>query len=178
MYRDARKACGMSIEHASFSLNVAPRTLSIYEADERVPPPEVVLEMSKVYKDPSMTKCYCREQCAIGAAYSYAVLNNISLDPTSVAVKLLEEMNEANPILIPFVTSLVNKKTLSDFTQRERELFRDNLLQLMDVQRTMEILLICLGHWMDTSELVALHDQKCRDRGYIKKETAHLRAAQ
>lgn len=67
MYRAARKAAELSIEEASFRLHIAPRTLCKYEAGETVPPPEVVLVMSRLYKIPWLTQHYCREFCAKGA---------------------------------------------------------------------------------------------------------------
>ena len=172
MYRNARKACEFSIEEASFRLHVAPRTLSNYESGESVPPPEVVLEMSRQYAAASMTQQYCRHSCAIGKAYSYVVLDNVNLDPASVGLKLLGELKEAQEVLQQMFSLMVNKNGREDFTDREWEQFSKYLHEFLDVEHNIETMKISLGKWADMSVFVAQHNAKCRDRGYIKKETA------
>jgi transcriptional regulator with XRE-family HTH domain len=173
MYKKARKACGLSIEEASSRVHVAHRTLCVYEAGERTPPPEVVLDMARTYGAPSLTQAYCRESCAIGRAYSYVVLDNVNLDPPSVALKLLGELSEAQAVLQRMLTALVNKNGRDDFTATEWEQFCRDLHEFLDVEHNIETLKISLGSWTDVSELVAQHNRKCVDRGYTtKKETA------
>ena len=172
MYVNARKACGLSREEASYRLHIATRTLCNYEAGDSVPPPEVVLGMSRAYGQPAMTQQYCRRACAIGAAYSYEVLTNVNLDPPTVALKLLSELGEAQAVLHRMLSVIVNKNDPGDFTAREWSQFSEDLHEFLDVEHNIETLKISLGRWTDMSVFVAQHNQKCRDRGYIKKETA------
>ena len=84
MYKTSRKSANLSIEESAFRLHIAPRTLCKYEAGETVPGPEVVLAMSREYGKPEMTLTYCRENCAIGRAYGYEVLNGVDTSLVTV----------------------------------------------------------------------------------------------
>lgn len=170
MYKEARKQAGLSIEEAAFGLHIAPRTLCKYEAGETVPPPEVVLEMSRLYRIPWLTQHYCREHCAIGRAYSYEVLTGVNLDPPSVMLKLVGEMAEAQAVLQRMLELAVNKNRREDFTPEEWAEFTKCLHEFLDVEHNVETLKISLGRWCDVSELISQHNQKCWQRGYIKKE--------
>ncbi|MEW6663037.1 MAG: helix-turn-helix domain-containing protein [Bacillota bacterium] len=170
MYREARKKAGLSIEAAAEKLHLAPRTLINYEHEQSIPPPEVALGMSRLYKVPWLTQHYCRLNCAIGQAYSYEVLNGVSLDPPSVMLKLIGEMAEAMGVLYRMVDLAVNKDGYEDFRKEEWAEFEKCLQEFFDVEHNIETLKISLGQWCDVSELVAVHNQKCHARGYVKKE--------
>jgi transcriptional regulator with XRE-family HTH domain len=177
MYRQARKQASLSIEEASFQLHIAPRTLCKYEAGETVPPPEVVLEMSKVYRIPWLTQHYCREHCAIGQAYSYEVLNGVNLDLASVLLKLVSELAEVQGVLQRMLELAVNKNSREDFSREEWVEFTGHLQEFLDVEHNVECLKISLGRWCDVTELIKAHNQKCWRKGYVKKNAAPARAA-
>jgi len=99
VYKVARKCAGLTVEEAAFRLHVAPRTFSKYEAGENAPPPEVVVAMSREYHAPGLTARYCRENCAIGRAHGYEVLDRVNLDPPSVMLKLVSEMVEVESLI-------------------------------------------------------------------------------
>lgn len=170
MYKEARKRAGLSIEEAAFRLHIGTRTLIKYEAGETIPPPEVVLEMSRLYRVPWMTQHYCREHCAIGRAYSYEVLTGVNLDPASVMLKLVGEMAEAQAVLQRMLELVVNKNRREDFTSSEWNEFTRLLGEFLDVEHNIECLKISLGYWCDVAELIKAHNEKCWQRGYIKKE--------
>ncbi|MGB9904620.1 MAG: helix-turn-helix domain-containing protein [Desulfotomaculales bacterium] len=172
MYKEARKQAGLSIEEASFGLHIAPRTLCKYESGETVPPPEVVLEMNRLYRAPWLTQHYCREHCAIGRAYGYEVLTGVNLDPASVMLKLVSEMAEAQAVLQKMLELTVNKNRREDFTPEEWAEFTRCLQEFLDVEHNVETLKISLGCWCDVAELVAAHNKKCRERGYTKEKAA------
>lgn len=176
MYRGAREAAGLSREEASFRLHIGSRTLSNYESGETTPPPDVALAMSREYRVPWMTQLYCKEHCAIGHAYSYDVLNNINLDPPTVLLKLLGEMKEAEEVLNQMMLITVNKNRREDFTPEEWTQFINCLQEFFDVEHCIETFKISLGRWCDVSELIHNHNQKCWQRGYIKKEKDRLKA--
>lgn len=172
MYRACRKMSNISTEEASNRLNIAPRTLGKYEAEGN-PPPETVLEMSKIYREPWMTQRYCRDNCAIGQAYSYEVLNSVNTDPATVLIKLMTEIREAMPSLEKMMGLLINKNKTEDFTQQERVETEKCLGDWMDVEHTFETLKISLGKWFDFAVLVNRHNLKCQQRGYVNKEKSH-----
>lgn len=170
MYRDARKKMGMSIEEASFQLHISAKTLQNYEHGASTPPPEVVLAMSKLYKEPWMTQLYCKQDCAIGHAYSYDVLDQVNLDIASILLKLVGEMREADEVLGRMLELAVNKNARADYTQAEWDEFTDLLDEFMDVEHAIEILKISLDHWCDVSKLVRKHNNKCVQRGYATQK--------
>lgn len=109
-YREGRKFAGLTIEESAFRFHIAPRTLSKYESGDIVPPPEVVLQMSREYRQPEMTLRYCHENCAIGKAYGYEVLDAVDTNPVTVLAKLMDEMSEAQDMLGRAMGLAINKK--------------------------------------------------------------------
>jgi len=170
MFKSARKATGMSIDEASFRVHVAPRTLVKYEAGETVPPPEVVLGMSRVYRKPEMTQEYCRHNCAIGRVYSYEILNAIDTSLPAVIMKLAVEMEEARQVFNRLLVITVNKQKREDFSSQEWTEFSQIVQEFLDIEHGVEILKIALGRICDVSVLVEQHNQKCWEKGYVKKE--------
>lgn len=68
MIRDAREKAGMSREAAAHELYLGTRTLFNYENHITIAPPEVVLNMQRVYNRPGLTAHYCSSVCPIGQA--------------------------------------------------------------------------------------------------------------
>lgn len=170
MYRVARKAARMSREEAAFRLHVGARTLANYEDGKSVPPPEVVLEMGKVYNNPWLPHRYCRMHCAIGKAYRYAILDNVNLDIASVLLKLVGELEEARAVQDRLMSLAVNKRGRQDFSEEEWREFVRCLHEYLDIEHTIEMLRLALEKWCDVSELVGQHNRKCRDRGYATEQ--------
>lgn len=169
MYKRARNRTGMSREEAAFRLHVAPRTLAYYEAHEKIPPPEVVLKMSEIYREPMLTLRYCR-QCPIGQKYGYVVLDNVNLDPATVLLKLQEEYKEAGNVLDRILQLTINKNRREDFSDEEWQEYMKLNHELWDLEHNIEMHKACLARWCDMAELIEEHNQKCRDRGYVKAE--------
>lgn len=172
MYREARKSVGLSIEEASFRLHVAPRTLCKYEAGDTSPSPEVILGMAREYTQPELTLHYCRQNCAIGKAYGYEVLDAVDTSPVAVLTKLMIELGEARAMLDRVMSLIVNKQTKKCFADDEWMEFKAAVLEFFDVEHNVEVLKLTLGRMCDVSELVEAHNQKCRDNGYVKEKTA------
>lgn len=172
LYKTARKRAGLTIEEAAFRCYISARTLCKYESGENMPPPEVVLAMSRAYGIPWMTQMYCRNSCAIGEAYSYEVLTGVNLDPASVMLKLVGELKEAQGVLNRMLELAVNKNSRSEFAEQEWREFVSCLQEFLDVEHNVETLKISLGSWMDVSELVKMHNRKCIDRGYVDRKKA------
>lgn len=173
MYKEARKSANLTIEEAAFRLHIAPRTLCKYEAGDTVPPPEVVLSMSREYTMPELTLHYCRQHCAIGKAYGYEVLDAIDTSPVTVLAKLMGELEEARGMLDKAMALIINKRTKRCFTEAEWTEFKAAILEFLDVEHNVEVLKLALGRMCDVSELVELHNKKCRQNGYVKEKAAY-----
>jgi len=170
VYRIARKAARLSREEAAFRLHVGARTLANYEDGKSVPPPEVVLEMGRVYNNRWLPHRYCRMYCAIGRAYRYAILDNVNLDIPSVLLKLVTELEEFRAVQQRLISLAVNKRGRQDFSDEEWREFTRCLQKCLDLEHTIETLRLALEQWCDGSELVSQHNRKCRDRGYVTEQ--------
>ena len=170
MYKLARKRARLTLEEAAFRLHVAPRTLAKYEAGENTPPPEVVVAMSRQYHAPELTALYCRENCAIGRAQGYEILDQVNLDPPSVMLKLVGEMAEAHAVLQRMLELVVNKNRREDFSNGEWTEFVKCFHEFLDVEHNIAILKLSLGAWCDIAELVVQHNRKCIERGYASRQ--------
>jgi DNA-binding XRE family transcriptional regulator len=172
MFETARISTGLGREGAAFELHVGSRTLFEYEKGKSTPPADVVLNMSRIYRQPEMTQRYCKEYCPIGQAYSYEVLNNVCQNPVSILVKLREEVNEVTDLLDMLFSVMINKTRREDFKPEEWTQVETFILELMDNEHCIEMFKITLSKWADVSQLVKKHNKKCWDNGYIKKEKA------
>jgi len=178
VFRSARLKSGLTIEEAAARTYISPRALINYEQNNTVPGPDVALRMSKVYKDPWLTQRYCKECCAIGQAYSYEILDNVNLDPASVLLKLVGEMEEAQKVLTNMLSIAVNKNEREDFKENEWEEFIKYLHEFLDVEHNIEILKISLNKWCDMAKMVAEHNIKCKKKGYVGKFKHKQRTSQ
>jgi len=70
MLKEARQKAGLSREEAAWRLHIGTRTLFEYEKGNVLVPPDVVLRMAAVYKQPMITAKYCEESCPIGQVYA------------------------------------------------------------------------------------------------------------
>lgn len=174
MYRDARERVGISRDEAAFKLHIGTRTLAYYEAQERLPGPDVVLEMCREYNQPDLTIRYCRECCPIGQVYSYDSLNNIDMSLPAVILKLISELKEAMSAVDVLLELTVNKRTKADFTEAEWSQFIGAVQEFLDVEHNIEVLKIAIegltAEQTLVPKLIAQHNQKCRDHGYIKEK--------
>ncbi len=89
MFRQARNRAGMSRDEAAFRLHIGTRTLTNYEHQITVTPPEIALRMQEIYKDPTLTARYCADYCPIGQIFAHRVPDNQHL--CSVVLGLLKE---------------------------------------------------------------------------------------
>ncbi len=145
-------------------IEISIESLGCYERGIREPSPDMVIELADIYKELFLTQKYCKFNCAIGQAYSYEILDSIDLK----ALKLLEEHRESYEVLAETIILIVNKETKEDFTADELEKLKKNVHELLDTEHTIEIFKIALNKFIDMKEMIAEHNQKCRQRGYAR----------
>lgn len=149
-------------------IEISIESLGCYERGVRDPSPGMVVELADIYKEPFLTQRYCKFNCAIGQAYSYDILDNIDTNLSSIALKLLEEHRESHELLEETLTLIVNKRKIEDFTTEEIRKLKFNVHELLDVEHTIEIFKIALNKFINMEEMIAEHNQKCKNHGYIK----------
>lgn len=88
MFRAARNAAGLSREEAAHRLYIGTRTLADYELGRTIAPPDVVMRMAEVYREPTLTADYCSKICPIGQVLAH------SLERTEFAVTVLRVLKE------------------------------------------------------------------------------------
>ncbi|MTI82620.1 MAG: helix-turn-helix transcriptional regulator [Firmicutes bacterium] len=96
MYKGARKFTGLSTEYAADLLHIGTRTLVNYENGHTTIPPETVLNMSQVYKQPTLCARHCAEQCPIGQQFAQPVEER---DIAVSALTLLRAYSEAHEVV-------------------------------------------------------------------------------
>lgn len=153
---------------ADRGIGISIESLGCYERGVRDPSPEMVVELAEIYKEPFLTQRYCKHNCAIGKAYSYEILDGVDLSLSNVCLKLLEEHRESHMVLEEVLILITNKRNKNDFTLDEIKRLKFNTHELLDTEHTIEIFKIALNKFIDMKELIAEHNQKCRDRKYAK----------
>ena len=92
MLRKARNAAGISREEAAHRLYIGTRTLADYESGRTIAPPEVVMKMAEVYREPALPADYCAKVCPIGQVLAH------TLDRSEFAVTVLRVLKEFNDV--------------------------------------------------------------------------------
>jgi transcriptional regulator with XRE-family HTH domain len=178
MFKCARKQIGMTISEAAFQTHIGERTLANYESGQRIPPPDVVLAMSKVYNQPELTQCYCRNYCAIGATYSYDNLNGVDMHPLAVLDKMEEELLEAVQAVKECRRLFLNKRSQEDFSDAEWGEVIENSLEFLDAQHVIDVFKVVIERYTPENTFVAgltaRHNDKCKVKGYARKEERPL----
>lgn len=154
---------------ADRGIEISTESLGCYERGVRDPSPGMVVELADLYKEPFLTQKYCKYCCAIGKAYSYEILDSVDLNLSNVALKLLEEHRESHEVLEETLVLITNKKTKENFTDYEYERLKKNVHELLDTEHTIEIFKIALNKFIDMKEMIAEHNEKCRQRGYTRR---------
>lgn len=178
MYLSARNEAGMSREAASMALFIGSTSLKDYEHGKTTPPPEVVMRMSQVYKKPEMTAKYCREECPIGQAYCFDILNNVDLSPVAILTKFMDEKAEIDGLLLKLMGIVLNKTCADDFTAEEMAEFKAAVLELLDLEHVIETLKLQVWRFCDVGELVREHNEKCQAQRYYVKDKEPVAQAQ
>lgn len=96
MLRKARNATKLSREEAAHRIYVGTRTLADYELGRTIAPPDVVMRMAEVYREPTLPADYCSKVCPIGQVLAHTV--NKTEFATTV-VRILKEFTDVKGLL-------------------------------------------------------------------------------
>lgn len=89
MLKTAREQAGLSQEEAAWKLHIGRRTLSDYENQKTLVPPDVLDAMAYLYKKPSLRNMYCTEYCPLGRLHD-------RIEDTEFSTAVLALINEHN----------------------------------------------------------------------------------
>lgn len=153
MFKEARKQAGLSIEAAAFRLHIGSRTLINYENCHTLVPPEIVLKMAEIYREPTLTARYCAENCPIGQAYSQPVeIKNLA----ESVLALIKEYNDVREIR----DSLIELAADGIISEDELPEFRKILDELLDLEQKIEALKLWAASYLPIGEMIRRRKEK------------------
>lgn len=172
----SRRDAGYSQQEVAQKMHLSIRAYQYLESGERELTPDQALQVSRILNQPALTMVYCRRDCAIGRAYCYDVLNNVDLSPIAILAKYRQEAREAKDALEKLSELFLNKSSGHDCTEGEMAEIRRQAHELLDLEHVIETLKLRLWDFLDVSELVQEHNQKCYDRRYYCTQKPALKA--
>lgn len=123
MLKEARKAVGMSLDEASYNLNLSRGTLIKYEAEPSLTPPETVLSMAKIYQKRDLLDFFCHTTCPLGSINEHCLENCTDLLKASVAV--LQRMGPVQKNMQHFLDIIADGKIEDDEMEVAQKVFSD-----------------------------------------------------
>ena len=92
MLRTARNKAGITREEAAHRIYIGTRTLADYESGRTIAPPDVVMRMAEVYREPTLPADYCSKVCPIGQVLAHCV------ERSEFAVTVMRVLKEFNDV--------------------------------------------------------------------------------
>jgi formiminotetrahydrofolate cyclodeaminase len=85
-------------------------------------------------------------------------------------MSLQQETEEALKVFPTMLKVTRNKKSREDFTDKEWKDFKKAMQGWLDLEHNIECLKVAFNKFMDVSELIKAHNEKCIKRNYVKEE--------
>lgn len=122
-FKHCRKLAGKTVEQAAEELAVSVRQLHRYEADEIIPPPDIVMKMAEIYHAPTLIRWYRANIDPVGKKLEPPILNRINRSHFARLSILAKELREGYEAAMRMAQISVNKNSDADFTEAEKEEF-------------------------------------------------------
>lgn len=150
MLKKARNAAKLSREEAAHRLYIGSRTLADYELGKTIAPPDVVMRMAEVYREPALTADYCSKICPIGQVLAH------SLDRSEFAVTVLRVLKEFADVE-RLRDNLVNIAADGKLHDHEVDEFEVILKEMVELEKCIsELKYFALRHGVDIKEIMPL----------------------
>jgi transcriptional regulator with XRE-family HTH domain len=173
---EARKRAGMTLESLGQAIGLGKSALSSMENDQLKggPSSEVIVKIAMALGDQSLLLFALQENPIYKAVIPqiFPDLNNIKNDPSTIFVKLEEELGEALEAskIISRLLCHADPSSNPNF----RATFMANMEQILDVMRGGEVLFLKLieSGIMTHEDRLELHDRqqkKCEDHGHHRR---------
>jgi len=132
MFKEARNKSGISRDEAAFRLHIGSRTLTNYEHQVTVTPPEIALKMQEIYQSPTLTAHYCSEYCPIGQIFAHQVPEHQHI--CSAILGLLKEHND-----VALIRDKLIEITSDGVIDNEEMLTFESIMdELLDLEKKIE----------------------------------------
>ena len=123
MLRTARNKAKLTREEAAHRIYVGTRTLADYELGRTIAPPDVVMRMAEVYREPTLPADYCSKVCPIGQVLAHCVRRS---EFAVTVMRVLKEFADVKGLLDDLIRiasdGRVNANEEAEFTAIMREL--------------------------------------------------------
>lgn len=123
MLRTARNKAGLTREEAAHRIYVGTRTLADYELGHTIAPPDVVMRMAEVYREPTLPADYCATVCPIGQVLAHCVRRS---EFAITVLRLLKEFSDVEQLRDALVhiasDGKINPHEVAEFTSILKEL--------------------------------------------------------
>lgn len=177
LIKGARERAGLTQDPVARALHMSTSNYRRYENGELPLNTEIVVKLSKILDCPTLTMVWCRKGCDIGRLYCYELLNNIDLSPMAILAKYRQEEREAHVALDEMLDIVLNKAGAADCTDDELRRLWLAALEMLDVEHVIETLKLRLWDFLNVADLVANHNRKVIERGYVDKHKPELQIA-
>jgi len=128
MLRKARNATGITREEAAHRLYVGTRTLADYELGRTIAPPDVVMRMSKVYREPTLPADYCAKICPIGQVLAHSIERS---EFAVTVLRVLKEFADAKELL----NGLTRIASDGKINPHEEPEFKEIVKEMIELER-------------------------------------------
>ena len=150
MLRAARNTAGISREEAAHRLYIGTRTLADYESCRTVAPPDVVMRMAEVYREPALPADYCSTVCPIGQVLAH------SINRSEFAVTVLRVLKEFADVE-RLRESLITIAADGELHQHEMNDFETILKEMVELEKRIgELKYFALRHGVEIGEIMPL----------------------
>lgn len=177
-FRTARKNKGLTQQQLADCVGVPRTKIAEMEtgAGKKEPDRNFLIRIAEALETPELLFTYC-EECPIRNHVIFALfpeLNNIRRDPVAIAARLRTELREGEAALDRLIERMGDRDFFAN--QNYRETWTNELEQLVDVKRGIEILeteLVLIGAH-SFSEIRAVYQQqqqKCEAHGHHKPDS-------
>lgn len=148
MLRKARNAAKLSREEAAHRIYIGTRTLADYESGRTIAPPEVVMKMAEVYREPALPADYCAKVCPIGQILAHCVRRS---EFAVTVMRVLKEFADVKGLL----DDLVHIASDGRVNPHEVECFTAILKELVELERQIgELKFFALRQGVEIQEIM------------------------
>jgi len=148
MYMQARQGTGLCREEAAHRLYIGSRTLARFELGQVVPPPDIVLRMVKLYRQPALSARYCSEACPIGQISAYPVEEK-SLP--AIVLGLIKEHNDIGELRNRLIAIAEDGVVSAD----EVAEFERILDELLDLEQRIEAIKLWAARILPVDDMIS-----------------------
>lgn len=148
MLREARNNTGLSREEAAHRLYIGTRTLADYELGRTIAPPDVVMRMSEVYREPTLPADYCSKVCPIGQVLAHCV------ERSEFAVTVMRVLKEFNDVEM-LRDNLIKIASDGRVNPHEEAEFTSIMKEMVELERWIgELKYFALRHGIEIDEIM------------------------